>query len=303
MFRHLMAPLDGSHTAESALAPAVDLALAMGAELTLLHVIEESPPGEIHGEHHLTSLASAQRYLEGLAAGLPPALKCSVHVHPNKEHNVSRSIVEHAREFDVDLIVLCTHGRSSPRRWLYGTIAQQVIALGRIPVLVTNPSGHVNPYTGCRRILTPLDGNPDHEAGISTASEIARACGASVHVVIVIPTVNTLSMESSATARLLPSAMRAALDMSQEKAMAYLASQVATLVERQIDATGVVRRGEPVVMIAQEAQASRADLIVMATHGKSHLDAFWEGSVAPTVSARTSVPLVLVPVREPDRGG
>ena len=42
-----------------------------------------------------------------------------------------------------------------------------------------------------------------------------------------------------------------------------------------------------------------ADLIVMATHGRSQLGAFWAGSVAPRVSSRVKKPLLLVPVREP----
>ena len=48
--------------------------------------------------------------------------------------------------------------------------------------------------------------------------------------------------------------------------------------------------------IAQAAETAHADLIVMATHGKTHLDAFWSGSVAPKVSSRARLPLLLVPI-------
>ena len=44
-------------------------------------------------------------------------------------------------------------------------------------------------------------------------------------------------------------------------------------------------------------ESANADLIVMATHGKTHLDAFWSGSVAPKVSSRARLPLLLVPVQ------
>lgn len=54
-------------------------------------------------------------------------------------------------------------------------------------------------------------------------------------------------------------------------------------------------RGDPAPVIAQYAQEAEADLIVLATHRKRHLDAFWSGSVPPKVSNRSRLPLLLVP--------
>ena len=50
--------------------------------------------------------------------------------------------------------------------------------------------------------------------------------------------------------------------------------------------------------LAQLAATTDADVIVMATHGKSHTDAFWSGSVSPRVSNKSKRPLLLVPVAE-----
>jgi len=38
--------------------------------------------------------------------------------------------------------------------------------------------------------------------------------------------------------------------------------------------------------------------VVMGTHGRAGVDAFWSGSVAPQVVARTNVPLLLLPLKE-----
>jgi nucleotide-binding universal stress UspA family protein len=64
-----------------------------------------------------------------------------------------------------------------------------------------------------------------------------------------------------------------------------------------------VQRGAPADVIVKTADRAQADLIVLSTHGRSQMDAFWSGSVTPKVAGRTHVPLLLVPVpeTEPER--
>jgi nucleotide-binding universal stress UspA family protein len=299
MFTHLLVPLDGSDLAESVLPAAVHLARATGARLTLLHVLEHNPPEEVHGQRHITTVEEGLRYLAATAATLPNGVAADVHVHPNQEHNIPRSIAAHAQEFGVDLILICTHGRSSLRRWLFGSIAQQVIALGDTPVLVIYPSPLPQGQGfACRKILTPLDGDPDHEAGLFAALDLAQACAAGLHLVAVVPTRSTLSGKGSASALLLPATTAALLDLSRQAAAEYLQRQAAKAVARGIAVTTEVQRGEPAATITAAAKAVHADLIVMATHGKTHTDAFWSGSVTPRVSSKTRRPLLLVPVAE-----
>jgi nucleotide-binding universal stress UspA family protein len=297
MMQHLLAPLDGSELAEAVLPAAVHLARALGARLTLLHVLEHNAPDEVHGQRHITNEKEGLHYLQEVASRLPPGLAVELHVHPNPEHNIPRSIVEHAAELGVDLVLLCTHGRSNLLRWLFGSIAQKVIALGDTPVLVISPS-ELPQGQGfrCRRILTPLDGDPAHEGGLHLAVELARACGAALHLLMVVPTRETLSGEGSASALLLPATTTALLEMSRQAAADYLAQQAARAAAAGIPVTTEVQRGEPAATIAEAAQAAHADLIVMATHGKTHSDAFWSGSVSPRVSSRTRRPLLLAPV-------
>lgn len=299
MFTHLLVPLDGSDLAESVLPAAVHLGRALDAQVTLLHVLEHNAPGAVHGQRHITTEQEGLHYLAETAQKLPTGLRVDEHVHPNQEHDIARSIVEHAEELGVDLILLCTHGRSSLRRWLFGSIAQQVIALGATPVLVIYPS-ELPQGQGfqCRQILTPLDGEPAHEAGLGVALGLAKACAAALHLIAVVPTRGTLSGEDSASAMLLPVTTAALLDLREGAAGTYLQQQAAAAEEAGVAVTSAVQRGEPAAAIAKAAQAVHADLIVMATHGKSHTDAFWSGSVTPRVSSKTKRPLLLVPVVE-----
>jgi len=48
--------------------------------------------------------------------------------------------------------------------------------------------------------------------------------------------------------------------------------------------------------VVKSADEHEIDLIILATHGKKGMDAFWAGSVAPQIVARTRRPLLLVPV-------
>jgi len=301
MFEHLLVPLDGSQLAEVALPAAVYVAALTGADITLLHVLEDNPPQAVHGDHHLTTVDEACVYLSGTARRLPRSVVVKEHAHPNEEHDVARSIVMHAREMQIDLVVMCTHGRGNLRRLLFGTIAQKVIALGATPVLLIPPladEAHGARDFSCQRILVPLDGDPAHEAGLTTAAVMAAMCGASLHLVMVVPTLSTLAGENSAAAKLLPVTATTILDMSEQQAIEYLAAHQHRLETQGVAATVKVYRGEPATAIVQATQDVRADLVAMATHGKTHLDAFWSGSVTPKVSRTTRLPLLLVPAMD-----
>jgi nucleotide-binding universal stress UspA family protein len=300
MFKHLLVPLDGSRLAEAALPAAAFLSKTLDAWVTLVHVIERGAPQAIHGEQHLSDPAEASAYLDEVAArAFPAGTRVEQHVHTNEVEDVARSIVEHANELGPDLIVMCTHGQGGLRTWLLGSMAQQVIALGATPVLLIQPDGAgATPAFACRRLLAPLDGNTEHEQGLVVATALARACAADINLLMVVPTLGTLPGEPGTAARLLPRATSAWLDMSEENAGAHLHQDAIDLQASGLGATAEVCRGDPAEAIARTAQRMQSDLIVMGTHGKSGMDAFWSGSVAAQVSSRSRVPLLLVPVCE-----
>ncbi|HEX8043038.1 universal stress protein [Candidatus Deferrimicrobium sp.] len=299
MFKHLLVPLDGSRMAEVSLATAVSLARAMGAVVTLFHVIESGAPQDIHGERHLTGPDEARDYLDEVAArALPADISVERHVHTNEVNDVARSIAEHVGELGPDLIVMCTHGRGGLRGFMFGRIAQQVVGLGTTPVLLVPPAATGDsPSFSCRRILVALDGNPDHEEGVKVAAGLAKIYGAELGLVMAVHTTDTLSGEEATPAKLLPGATRALLDLAAEDAEKYLGHHVTALRAAGFTVTSEVRRGDPPTVIIAAAERMKADLIVLGTHGKTGMDAFWSGSATPNVTSRSVVPLLLVPVR------
>ncbi len=296
VIREILVPLDGSSLAESVLPAASALAKAFGARIKLLHIIEERPPERIHGEPHLTDGDRAQAYLDEVAR--QPVFQgqaVEVHVHPTKQGDVAESVVDHAQEFGADLVVLSTHGKGGLRGFLFGRIALRALQRGTTPILLVNPTsaGEAPPFT-CRTILVPLDGTPAHEPALSVASTLARAWKAALHLEIVVHTVGTLSGHEAATGVLMPSATRALLDLAERGAEEYLERAAQTLKAEGLSTTSHVSRGEPAACLVKAADRVNADLVVMASHAKGAMDAFWSGSLTPKVVEKLRRPILLV---------
>jgi nucleotide-binding universal stress UspA family protein len=132
---------------------------------------------------------------------------------------------------------------------------------------------------------------------------LAGACGADLYLVTAVHTSGSLTWQSAATARLLPSMTDAYLDLAQEEAVAYLRRCIAVFQGTGTVVAAEVQRGDPAEAIVKTAARVEADLIVLSTHARSQMDAFWSGSVTPKVASRSRLPLLLVPVpeTEPER--
>jgi nucleotide-binding universal stress UspA family protein len=297
MFKHLFVPLDGSLLAEQALPAASFIAEHMGASITLIHVIEEDAPSQIHGERHLQTPDEAEQYLKQLATtAFSTRVKVDYHVHSTEVKNVAKSIVEHAGEFVPDLIVMCAHGHGGLRDFLYGSIAQQIIAYGHTPVMIIFPTADQRPVPfTCGNILIPLDGKPEHETGLPLAISLAKECGRNLHLLLVVPTLSTLKGTNAAAGTLLPASMSVLLDLSEEAGGEYLTEKAQTASDAGIEVSAEVIRGDPVSGIIKAAQQNGANLIVIGTHGRSGSEAFWAGSIAPRISSQSHIPLLLVP--------
>lgn len=296
VIRHILVPLDGSKLAESVLPAAAAMADGFGAQVTLLHIIEERAPETVHGQPHLTDADQAQAYLEEVARG--PVFRdrsVELHVHRSKEGDVADSLMAHARELGADLVVLSTHGRSGLRELLFGSIALRALQRGTTPILLVNPTPDGGaPAFAPRKILVPLDGTPAHEPALPIASRLASAWHAALHLVLVVPTAQTLFGHEAATSVFMPMAKRALLDLAEQGGDEYLRKVASGLIAEGLPTTNQVSRGEPVASVIETAAQVGADLVVMATHAKGPMDGFWSGSLTPKLMERLGRPLLLV---------
>ncbi len=298
MFKHILLPLDGSQLAEAAIPFAVKLCQKLNSKITLLHVIEKEASPEVHGQRHLTTETESCNYLGEVADKYFGDCKVNRHVHTEEVSRVSDSIVDHSGELKPDLIILTAHGAGGLRDVMVGSIAQQVIAAGNVAVLLIKPEERINGETGLfNKILVPLDGEPDHEQSLEVAAKLAKSLGSSVHLVRVVPTFSTLTRQHAAVGTLLPGTTNAYLEIAEEEACDYLQKKLDKWRKNGIECTAETERGEIAEEVINTASSSGSDLIVLGTHGKAGLSAFWAGSVAPKIVSKARLPILLIPVR------
>ncbi len=295
----LLVPLDGSLLAEVVLPVATSVAARLQATLTLLTVMERGAPATVHGQRHITGAGEAEAYLREVARRCAaPGVAVEWHVHPNEEGDVAKSIIDHAADLGADLIILCTHGGGGARRVLFGSVAQQVLRGGTRPVLLIRPLEDKPPDGTAgwdlRRLLVPLDGSRPSEAALPVAQALARAYGAEVFLLRVVPTLATIAGERASTARLVPTATAVSLDLEEREARILLETTASRLRAAGARASVLIRRGEPAHEVLAVALRVNAELIVMATHGRAGLEAVFSGSVASRVVAKFPRALLLV---------
>lgn len=143
--RKILAPIDFSPASKNALNYAVRFAEEFGGELTLLHVLE---PDSMTG---FMAVPEATAFVESdiVAAGKNlRALIACVNGKIKQPHwkiragLPSHEIVEAAKEMDVDLIIVATHGYTGWKHFCIGKTAERVVRAAPCPVLVVREKEH-----------------------------------------------------------------------------------------------------------------------------------------------------------------
>jgi len=141
-FTHILVPTDFSTASAAALATAKELAERFGASIQLLHILEDpystsAYATEVYGYLPPGLKESWQRDAEARLARLLPADECARFGGTTAVlfGSPAKTIVEHAEQSGIDLIVMGTHGRSGVSHLLLGSVAERVVRTARCPVL------------------------------------------------------------------------------------------------------------------------------------------------------------------------
>ena len=278
----IVVPLDGSSLAEAALLPGRDLAGRAGATLRLVGVLSE------HAD-----AAEERRFAERLRLA---ARRAGVEAVPDIRRGApADQILTEAAGLPQPLIVMTTHGRSGPGRWLLGGVASRVVRGGEAPVLLLR-SGMTTPASvaSIRRIMVPLDGSAYGEAAIPLAAELAELFDAELRLVRVAETGQlatsfgtTLFSTTREVVSLLAQDLEAAAD-------AYLATTSERLSSRGLRVYPVTLRGFPTAELLAQERNALVDLVVMATHARSGLGRIVVGSVAEELLQAGRRPILMV---------
>jgi nucleotide-binding universal stress UspA family protein len=123
-----------------ALDEAEKLAKVFDAEIILFQVVPFMP---IYGSPELVTplivdekqKEAAEKYLVNLGEELKKrGLRAAATVRTGQQ--VAVEIIDFAKEVGVDLIIMCTHGRSGISRWVMGSVALKVVTRAETPILL-----------------------------------------------------------------------------------------------------------------------------------------------------------------------
>ncbi len=143
MFKHLLVTLDGSARAESVVPHAIDIGRSMGAQVTLLRIVDGTTSG--WGERGAIGKSTdvptsslhvdqAQSYLDRVAEQIRASgVKAQSVV---KQGPPAKQIVATAREAEADAIVMATHSRRGLNRLMFGSVAEAVLHESHLPILL-----------------------------------------------------------------------------------------------------------------------------------------------------------------------
>ena len=148
LFHRLLVPLDGSALAEAVLPYVRRLSSDRGTRAVLLQVIDPAPVATAMETPAAASIITdaeerdrleAQAYLERvrgrLAADGIEGMPLIVTGDP------ATVIDQVAREQEVELIAMTTHGRTGLSRLVFGSVAERVIRYAPVPVFLVRVSG------------------------------------------------------------------------------------------------------------------------------------------------------------------
>lgn len=143
--KRILVPTDFSDPGKSALLYAVAFADQFGAAVDLLHVVEPVPSGALLSYVPVQDLresmrSDAEQQMEILHKSWSeynfPVTRKVVEGYPFTE------IVKHAKEADVDLIIMGTHGRGAVAHLLLGSVAEKIVRSSPCPVLTVRHPEH-----------------------------------------------------------------------------------------------------------------------------------------------------------------
>lgn len=282
--KHILAATDLSAPARHAVARAFRIAGATGADLTLLHVLNQ---GGLEQLRRLLGAASAgveQRLLDEardrlaqLAAELGPQHGSSASITLSSGRVLS-VILEQADAIDAGLIVVGARGEGYLGRLLIGTTSERLLRRSLRPMLVVKQT----PHEAYRRVLVPVD----FSAGSAQALGLARAVAPGAEIVLFhafeAPFESKLryaGVEEATLGRYLIAARQDALARLQD-----LAAEVG-LGTGQVHLH--VEHGEASRVILVAEQELDCDLIVMGKHGQGMIEELLLGSVTKHVLAES----------------
>lgn len=257
--KRILIAVDENIEENAALRYGVNLAHVIGAEVEVIHIVEEAlvyPGWGAMVTRTKKEIEKQQARMDAEINKFRQKLGLEIGVRIREGVSPSSEILRELDEEGFDLLVVGSHGASAVIEFLLGGISSQIVHQASKPVVV------VKRMRDLSKILMCTAGSKCSFRAIRFAAEIAQAASADVTVLSVSPW-NT--------------------EDAVNRAWEYVHAGAEILLEHGLKAKELVRVGKPAEEILGEARKQDFDLIVMGYLGTSPVADMLLGEVASKV--------------------
>lgn len=296
MINHILVPLDGSELAECVLPHLMAIAPITDARVTLIHVLERTASSS-----GITSLIDplgwhmqkqeSQFYLDRIAQRLQ---KLDLQVEQAiLEGNPAETLIEFARNSDADLLLLSTHGRTGLSEWNVSSVVQKILLRSYKSILLIRALESPPREVLYNQLFLAVDGSARAEYILPFAMNLAQSHHSNVILGMVIQKPQTmhrfpLSEDDAAW-------IQQFTEKNQNEAARYLDQLVTQLSLKDLSAEARLEVSENASgAVYDMAEASNADLIMIAAHGYSGERRWPYGGTAASLIAYGRTPLMIL---------
>jgi nucleotide-binding universal stress UspA family protein len=289
MIERIVVPLDGSLAAEAILPQVRRVLHRSDSEIILVQAV---PVPMVENAIVLAEaqIGAAREYLLGQVERLA---KQGVRVkHVLRVGAPVGVILEVAESEKATMIALATHGATGLKRFLLGSIAEDVIRNSPVPVLLVRPFWSYdlvppgNPeLRPIRKLLLPVDGSGLAREALPGILEYAALFDAQIVLL-----------------RILVGADRRTVEAPEKLLAEQELEELAGVIEKKgVETIRLLGTGAPVDRILKTIREQGIDLVAMATHGRAGLSRVTSGSVTEEVLRKAEVPLLVTRIAKPAR--
>jgi len=285
----LVVLLDGSPLAAQALPAARALSQSTGANILLLSAIKDHTTAL--QEEYKATYKEREEYLTGQVADLRASgLEADFVI---RSGFIADATAAQIQANGIDLVVTSTSGKSGTQHWASGGMSRKLVSKISTPILLiqANEAGNdLNPVA-IHRIVVALDGSIVSEGVLPYARLLAQTFDAEL-ILTAVPAVPEAQKYRAADTFIEDLQISAHTNMSL-----FLAAVASSLEEDGIKARTIVTGSLPARTIVSVAAQEEADLIMLTSRGRGHLEPLI-GTVAGRVVEATDKPVFMMPIPE-----
>jgi nucleotide-binding universal stress UspA family protein len=289
MYEDILLPFDGSDGAAEVLHHASEIAHWADATIRILYVADTTRDSVtvVEGQTVDALVQQGEDVVEEAAKTLDTlAVSYDTDV---VQGNPAPTIVEYAERYDMDLIVMPTHGREGVSRYLIGSVSEKVVRLSSVPVLTVRMQPDEQLTFPYENILIPTDGSAAARYAADYVVEFAAFLDATVHVLSVVD-------DSALDPDLRPILSGKEREGAATDAVKTVVSEAET--HGVSNTVSHIEHGAPAEVILDSIESNDIQAVGMGTIGRRGTERILLGSVAEKTVRSAPVPVMTV--RKPE---